>query len=68
MSLFEQWKEIAGKERQQDEYDAFWGAYFEKEKANYEVILEKKENKLNGILKDLSTRCIDGCINLCGFP
>ena len=41
MSLYEQWKEIANKERSEEHYNSFWSGYFEKEKKNYEYILEK---------------------------
>jgi hypothetical protein len=67
MSLFEQWKEIAGKERKQEEYDAFWSAYFEKEKENYEVILEKKENKISGKLNDLAPNASMDVLTFVGF-
>jgi hypothetical protein len=67
MSLFEQWKEIAGKERKQEEYDAFWSAYFEKEKENYEVILEKKENKISGKLNDLAANASMDVLTFVGF-
>lgn len=67
MSLFEQWKEIAGKERKQEEYDAFWGAYFEKEKENYEVILEKNENKISGKLNDLAANASMDVLTFVGF-
>jgi hypothetical protein len=67
MSLFEQWKELAGKERKQEEYDAFWGAYFEKEKQNYEEILEKKENKISGKLKDLAEKASMDELTYVGF-
>jgi hypothetical protein len=67
MSLFEQWKEIAGKERKQEEYDAFWSAYFEKEKENYEVILEKNENKISGKLNDLAANASMDVLSFVGF-
>jgi hypothetical protein len=67
MSLFEQWKEIAGKERKQEEYDAFWSAYFEKEKENYEVILEKNENKISGKLNDLAANASMDVLTFVGF-
>jgi hypothetical protein len=49
MKLFEQWKEIAYKERSQEEYDAFWGEYLPAEQKVYvallgDYILSKKVN------------------------
>lgn len=67
MSLFDQWKEIAGKERKQDEYDAFWGSYFAKEKANYEQILESKENVVNGKLQELAAKADMDVLSYVGF-
>lgn len=50
MSLFEQWKELAGKERKQPEYEKFWADYFEEEKNNYAKILEENKKIINGKL------------------
>ena len=44
MGLFEQWKELANKKRSQQDNDAFWKDYLEKEKNNYEYILENRQN------------------------
>jgi uncharacterized protein YecA (UPF0149 family) len=67
MSYFEQWKEIAGKERSKLEYDAFWSAYFEKEKKNYEKILESKENVISGSLKALAEKFEMDEVTFSGF-
>ena len=32
MSLYETWQQVAQSQRTREEYDAFWGTYFEAEK------------------------------------
>ena len=40
MSLYDQWREYAEKQRTQAEYDEFWKTYFLAEKKNDEISLE----------------------------
>ncbi len=54
MGLFKQWNDFVGKERSQNEYDAFWKEYLEEEKKNYENILQNKRAVVEGTVKDLS--------------
>ncbi len=54
MGLFEQWKELANQERPQQQNDAFWKDYLEKEKNNYEYILENRQNVFEGTISELS--------------
>lgn len=56
MGLYEQWKEMAAAERGQAEQDAFWNGYLEKEKDNYQYILENRLNKLEGTLEELAAK------------
>lgn len=56
MSLIEQWKEIADKERPEKEYNEFWNTYLEKEKNVYEQILEKHEEIISGKLSELAQK------------
>lgn len=56
MSLYKQWDELASQKRSQSEYEEFWKTYFEKERDNYIVILEKKTTTLKGKLKDLAAQ------------
>ena len=56
MGLFEQWKEYANKERSQQDNDAFWKGYLEKEKNNYEYILENRQNVIEGTITELATK------------
>ena len=54
MSLFGEWKELAGKDRSQTEYDQFWNTYFAAEKKNYEKILENKMDCIQGKLTQIA--------------
>lgn len=54
MELFKQWKDMASAERGHAEQDAFWKNYLEKEKDNYQYILENRQNKLEGKLEELA--------------
>lgn len=67
MSLFEQWKDLAGQERKQNEYDAFWTEYFEKEKKNYEMILESKKADVGGKIKELAEKSQMDALTYIGF-
>lgn len=67
MSLYEQWKELAGKERTQDEYDRYWKSYFEKEKENYEYILENHDVTINGKLVELAEKFKMDPVTMTGF-
>lgn len=54
MSLYEQWQEAGSDFDHQNEYDAYWRAWFEKEKKVYETILTEKQSVLEGSLLDLA--------------
>ncbi|TYQ16127.1 UNVERIFIED_CONTAM: hypothetical protein Cloal_2630 [Acetivibrio alkalicellulosi] len=54
MSLYEQWKELAEKERNEKEYNEFWNSYILKEKSNYEYILKHHDDTISGKLSELS--------------
>lgn len=54
MGLFKQWKELTEKKMTPDEYNNFWNAYLEKEKNNYERILENQEKVISGKLSELA--------------
>lgn len=56
MGLYEQWKEMTAAERGRAEQDAFWNRYLEKEKDNYQYILENRLNKLEGTLEELAAK------------
>lgn len=54
MSLFQEWEKRAAREMNQNEYQAFWKEYLLKEQKNYEVILESKNNRLEGTIEALA--------------
>lgn len=54
MGLYDKWKEIAEADRSEKEQDAFWREYLEKEKDNYQHILENKLSKLEGTIDNLA--------------
>lgn len=54
MSLFQEWEKRAAREMNQNEYQAFWKEYLLKEQKNYEVILESKNNRLEGSIETLA--------------
>lgn len=56
MSLFEQWKAEAYVERDQEEYNKFWGEYLPKEQKIYEYLLENKDEVVEGTVKDLAEK------------
>lgn len=67
MSLYEQWKKAAESLKKQEEYDAYWRAYFEKEKENYAQILEKKESVISGKLSEVANRFNMDPVTFAGF-
>lgn len=56
MSLLKQWEEIAYEERTQEEYDAFWNEYLEKEQRIYENLLGSNEDSIKGSISLLSEK------------
>lgn len=67
MSLYGEWKELAEKQRSQQEYDSFWADYFSKEKSNYEEILENKTVHITGKLADVATQYNMNAVVFAGF-
>jgi len=56
MSLLKQWKEIAYLERDQEEYDAFWGEYLPKEQTIYVDLLNNFETPFSGTVSELADK------------
>ncbi len=54
MSLYEQWQEAGSNFDHQNEYDAYWRAWFEKETKAYATILDAKQTKVVGTLAELA--------------
>jgi len=67
MSLYEQWKELASEQRSETEYEVFWKAYFDKEKKNYEYILENHREIISGKLVELAEKFGMDSITFTGF-
>lgn len=56
MSLYSNWKDISNEDRDQDAYNAFWGAYLPKEQAIYEAILGDTNTIISGKLSALAKK------------
>jgi len=67
MSLLEQWKEIAYKERDQEEYDQFWGDYLPKEQTIYIDLLTHYEDVKKGSVSWFSETYDLDCTTFVGF-
>lgn len=67
MKLYEQWKDRAYKEMPEAEYNAFWTDYLEKEKKNYEYILENHTTVISGSLKELAEKFNMETVEFAGF-
>lgn len=67
MSIFEQWKELADKERTKEEYDKFWESYLMNETKMYEYILEHHDEVVSGKLAELAEKFDVDTIAFTGF-
>lgn len=67
MSLLKQWEENAYQERTQEENDAFWKPYLEKEKSIYEVLVGDKIDVLSGTVKELAEKYSISTLDFSGF-
>lgn len=67
MNLYKQWEKLAEKQDGQEEYESFWKMYFEKEKENYIKILNEKNNKLEGTVKELAAEFDMDTVMFTGF-
>ncbi len=56
MGLYEQWKEMVAVKSGKTDNNTFWDSYLEKEKDNYQYILENRLNKLEGTLEELAVK------------
>ena len=54
MALYQDWEELARQQRNQQDNDAFWSAYFDKETEAYKTILAAKDPKICGVLHELA--------------
>ncbi|MBQ2202343.1 MAG: SEC-C domain-containing protein, partial [Clostridia bacterium] len=67
MSLYETWQQVAQSQRTRDEYDAFWGTYFEAEKQNYKKILANHETVFSGKLSEVAAQFDMDPVTFTGF-
>lgn len=67
MSLLKKWEELCDKERTQEESDAYWSAYFLKEKDVYQKFLTNKTDTIKGTLADLAKENNMDSIEFAGF-
>lgn len=67
MSLFQEWEKRAAREMNQNEYQAFWKDYLLKEQKNYEMILESKNNRLEGTIEALAASFDMDAVTFVGF-
>lgn len=67
MSLYENWKQIAYRERDPESDNTFWGEYLPKEQVIYEEILGNVENTISGKLSVLAKKYDMDCETFVGF-
>ncbi len=67
MSLYDEWKALAEEERGPKDQESFWKEYFEKEKNNYEAILERHEEICSGKLGELAETFNMDAVTFTGF-
>ena len=67
MSLYTKWRKLAEEERDQDDYNAFWGDYLPKEQAIYEVILGDPTTPVSGVVSTLAKKYNMDSATLVGF-
>ena len=67
MALYEDWQALAQEQRTKEEYDAYWGDYFEKETEAYKRILTGKRNKLSGTLSEIAEQLGLAAVEAAGF-
>ncbi len=67
MTLNDQWREIADKERTPQENEAFWKDYFLKEKDNYAYILANNLKTIKGQLSEVAASFNMDSVTFIGF-
>ena len=67
MSLYKQWEKIAEDSYNQPNYEQFWKEYLAKEQKIYESILNSKNTKLEGTVKDLAESFGMDSVTFSGF-
>ena len=67
MKPYEEWQKLVETERQPEEHEAFWNAYFAKETETYRAILAEKTGRLFGTQAELAERFHMTTIEFAGF-
>jgi len=67
MSLYDNWIKLASEHKTKEEYNRFWAKYFNKEKENYEYILENHNEVVSGTLKELAEKFNMDTVTMVGF-
>ncbi|MDR1620134.1 MAG: SEC-C domain-containing protein [Clostridiales bacterium] len=67
MSLYDDWNQLAQKERAPKENKAFWDAYFDAETENYKKILADPNTPIAGTLADVADRFAMDPVYCMGF-
>lgn len=67
MGLYEQWEEGLNKQRTEQESDAYWVSFFDKEKSGYQLILKDKDTVIEGNLSDLASQFNMDNVEFTGF-
>ncbi len=68
MAILDEWKKIAYNEHQpQEQLQAFWNDYFEKEKGIYDELLKNPDEVITGTVKELAERYGVTVLEMAGF-
>ena len=67
MTLYQQWEEKAEKIKGEQEKQQYWLAYFEEEKNAYAKLLQEKQDKLEGTLKEVAESVGMDALTFIGF-
>ena len=67
MYLYQEWTKKIEEESQKRSFKRFWDEYLEKEKHNYEVILEKHDEVISGKLSELAEKFNMDSVTMIGF-
>ncbi len=67
MNLYEKWQHDGTDFTDQGSYNAYWAAYFEREKSVYQKILAEKTTELKGTLSELATYYNMSALEMVGF-
>ncbi|NDL67374.1 SEC-C metal-binding domain-containing protein [Anaerotalea alkaliphila] len=67
MSLLKKWQDLAYVERNEADYNAFWGDYLPKEQKNYEYLLSHADETCTGTVQALADKFQMELVTFVGF-